>query len=81
VKQVGAIQVFCLGASRAEGLSIGGYRLSRIFNDVSLSQSPYYGRPRLPLFQVATAYKKKADKVRLIDPSETDGSKPRGCLD
>jgi hypothetical protein len=37
VKQVGAIQVFYLGASRVEGLSIGGYRLSRIFNDVSLS--------------------------------------------
>jgi hypothetical protein len=30
---------------------------------------------------VATAYKKKADKVRPVDPGETDGSKPGGCLD
>jgi hypothetical protein len=75
-KRVGAVQVFCPRASNA-----GGYRLSRIFDDVSLRQSPYSGRPQIPLFQVATAYKKKADKVRPVDPGETDGSKPRGCLD
>ena len=30
---------------------------------------------------MATTYKTKANKVRLVDPGETDGSKPRGCLD
>ena len=59
---------------------MGGYRLSRIIDDVSLCQSPY-SRRQIPRFQVATAYKTKANKVRLVDPSQTDGSKPRGCLD
>ena len=30
---------------------------------------------------MATAYKTKAKKVRPVDPSGTDGSKPGGCLD
>jgi len=30
---------------------------------------------------VATAYKTKANKVRLVDPGKTDGSKLKGCLD
>jgi hypothetical protein len=30
---------------------------------------------------VSTAYKTKANKVRPVDPRETDGSKPRGSLD
>jgi hypothetical protein len=29
-------------------------------------------------YRVSTMYKRKADKVRLVDPSRTDGSKPRG---
>jgi hypothetical protein len=80
VKRVGAIQVFCPKASKAENLSANGYRLSRIFDDVSLCQNPYFGRRTLR-FQVATAYKTKANKVRPVDPGETDGSKPGGCLD
>ena len=28
-----------------------------------------------------TTYKTKANKVRLVDPRQTDSSKPRGCLD
>jgi len=30
---------------------------------------------------VATAYKTKANKVRLVDPKKTNSSKLRGCLD
>ena len=30
---------------------------------------------------MATAYKTKANKVRPVDPGETDGSKPGGTLD
>ena len=30
---------------------------------------------------MSTVYKTKANKVRPVDPGETDGSKPRGCLD
>jgi len=30
---------------------------------------------------VVTAYKTKANKVRLVDPKKTDGSKLGGCLD
>ena len=36
---------------------------------------------RLYGFKWQLAYKTKANKVRLVDPRETDGSKPRGCLD
>jgi hypothetical protein len=79
VKQVGAIQVFCLRTSSAESLSGGGYKLSRVFDDVSFCQNPYLGRQQR--FQVSTAYKTKANKVRLVDPRQTDSFKPRGCLD
>jgi len=30
---------------------------------------------------VVTAYKTKANKVRLVDPKKTDGFKLKGCLD
>ena len=30
---------------------------------------------------MATAYKTKANKVRLVDPKKTDGFKLKGCLD
>ena len=30
---------------------------------------------------MATAYKSKANKVRLVDSSDVDGSKPGGCMD
>ena len=30
---------------------------------------------------MAIAYKIKANKVRLVDSSDSDGSKPRGCID
>jgi hypothetical protein len=77
VKRVGAVQVFCPKASRTEDLE---YRLSRVFDNVSFCQSPYSGQ-RILQFQVATAYKTKANKVCLVDLGETDGSKPGGCLD
>ena len=32
----------------------------------------------IPRYRVSTIYKRKADKVRLVDPSRTDRSKPRG---
>jgi hypothetical protein len=43
------------------------------------TQDPYFGRPRT--FRVATAYKTKANKVRPVDSSDADGSKPGGCMD
>jgi hypothetical protein len=79
-KRVGAIQVFCPMASKVGDANAGEYRLSKIFDDVSLCQSPY-SRQRIPWFYVATAYKTKANKVRPVDPGETDGSKPGGTLD
>jgi hypothetical protein len=79
IKQVGAIQVFCLRTSSAESLSKGGYRLSRVFNDVSFCQNPYLGRQQR--FQVFTTYKTKANKVCLVNPRQTDSFKPRRCLD
>jgi hypothetical protein len=51
----------------------------RNMDSFSFAQDPYFGRPQT--FRVATAYKTKANKVRLVDPSETDGSKPRGYMD
>jgi hypothetical protein len=33
------------------------------------------------MFRVATAYKTKANKVRLVDSSDADGSKPGGRID
>ena len=80
VKRVGAVQVFCPRASKVGNVNTGGYRLSRIFDDVSLCQSPY-SRQRILWFHMATAYKTKANKVRPVDPGETDGSKPGGTLD
>ena len=80
VKRVGAVQVFCPKTSKLEDFSAYGYRLSRVFDDISLCRSPYSGQRSLR-FQVATAYKTKAKKVRPVDPSGTDGSKPGGCLD
>ena len=70
--------MFCLRASSAESLSEGRYRLSRVFDDVSFCQNPYLrGQQSL---QVFTAYKTKANKVRLVDLRETNGSKPSRCL-
>jgi len=43
IKQVGAIQVFCLRTSSAESLSEGRYKLLRVFDDVSFCQNPYLG--------------------------------------
>jgi hypothetical protein len=79
VKSVGAIQVFCPRTSTKD-LNAGKYRLSRIIDSVSLCQNPYSGR-QIPRFQVATAYKTKANKVRPVDPNGTNSSKPKGCLD
>jgi len=31
----------------------------------------------IPSYRVSTIYKRKADKVRLVDPNRTDSSKPR----
>jgi len=70
--------VFCLRASGAESLSRGGYKLSRVFDDVSFCQNPYLGQQQS--LQVSTAYKTKANKVRLVDLRETNGSKPSRCL-
>ena len=72
--------MFCPRAIGVGDLSTGGYRLSRIIDDFSFCQDPYFGR-QIPRFQVATAYKTKANKVRPVDPGKTDGSKPGGCLD
>ena len=35
----------------------------------------------IPKYNVSTAYKRKADKVRPVDPGSTDGSKPGGIPD
>jgi hypothetical protein len=63
----------------ASDLSTGGCRLSRIVDDFSFVQDLYFGRNRT--YRVATAYKAKANKVRPVDLGDSDGSKPRGCLD
>ena len=31
----------------------------------------------IPRYRVSTIYKRKADKVRLVDPSRIDSSKPK----
>ena len=79
VKRIGAVQVFCPKVSRVGDLNTGKYRFSKIFDDFSFSLNPYSGRIRP--FRVSTAYKTKANKVRPVDSSETDGSKPGGSLD
>jgi hypothetical protein len=58
---------------------IGEYRMSRLIDDFSFAYDLYFGRNWT--FRVAIAYKTKANKVRLVDPGETDGSKPGGSLD
>jgi hypothetical protein len=72
--------MFCSKTSKAESLSIDRYQLSKTFDNVSFCQNPYVRQQTLR-FQVFTVYKTKANKVCLVDPRETDGSKPRGCLD
>jgi hypothetical protein len=47
VNRVKAIQVFCLRASRAESPSTDRYRLSRIFDNISFCQNPYFGQQTL----------------------------------
>jgi hypothetical protein len=79
VKRIGAIQVFCPRPTKLVDLGIGGYRMSRVVDDFTFTQDLYFGRNRT--FRVATAYKTKANKVRPVDPGETDGSKPGGSLD
>ena len=32
----------------------------------------------IPRYRVSTMYKRKADKVRLVNPGRTDRSKPKG---
>ena len=71
--------MFCLRTSSAKSLSKGGYKLSRVFDDVSFCQNPYLRQQQR--FQVSTIYKTKANKVRLVDPRQTDGFKPKRCLD
>ena len=34
----------------------------------------------IPRYRVSTMYKRKADKVRLVNLDRTDSSKPRGIL-
>ena len=53
--------------------------MSRIVDDFSFAQDPYFGRSRM--FRVSTAYKTKANKVRPVDLGDSDGSKPGGCSD
>jgi hypothetical protein len=79
VKRLGAIQVFRPRVARPMDPGIGEYRMSRLIDDFSFAHDPYFGRNRT--FRVATAYKTKANKVRPVDPGETDGSKPGGSLD
>ena len=79
VKRIGAIQVFCPQPSKARDLATREYRLSRNVDSFSFTQDPYFGRPQM--FQVAIAYKTKANKVRPVDSSDADGSKPGGCMD
>jgi hypothetical protein len=79
IKRIGAIQVFCPRPSNARDLATGEYRLSKKVDSFSLTQDPYFGRPQT--FQVATAYKTKANKVCPVDSSDADGSKPGGSLD
>ncbi len=35
----------------------------------------------IPRYRISTAYKRKADKVRPVNPRSTDGSKLGGILD
>jgi hypothetical protein len=79
MKRIGAIQVFCPRPSKAGDLATGKYRMSRKADSFSFIQDPYFRRPRT--FRVATAYKTKANKVRPVDSSDVDGSKPGGCMD
>jgi len=79
-KRVGAIQVFAQGLAKQRTLVQADIDYQGIFDNVSFCQNPYFGRRTLR-FQVSTAYKTKANKVRPVDPGETDGSKPGGCLD
>jgi hypothetical protein len=53
--------------------------MSRIVDDFSFAQDPYFVRNRT--YRVATAYKTKANKVRLVDLGDSDGSKLRGRSD
>ena len=47
--------------------------MSRVFDDFSLHQTPFR-------FRVDAAYKRKADKVKPVDTSQTDGSGPGGDI-
>jgi hypothetical protein len=79
IKRIGTIQVFCPRPSKAGDLATGKYKMSRKVDSFSFTQDPYFRRPQT--FRVATAYKTKANKVHLVDSSDADGSKPRGCID
>ena len=66
--------VFQPRTATLEDLYTGNYRLSRATDEFSLLSRPL-------VFRVATAYKRKAQKVRPVDPSSTDGSSPSGAPD
>jgi hypothetical protein len=79
IKRIGAIQISHPQPSQVGDLATGEYRMSRTVDSFSFTQNPYFRQPQT--FRVSTVYKTKANKVRLVDPGETDGSKPRGRPD
>jgi hypothetical protein len=66
------IRVFRPKEGKAEDMSIGEYRMSKIVDEFTLVSKT------IPRYRVSTMYKRKADKVRPVDPGGTDGSKPGG---
>jgi hypothetical protein len=78
VKRIGAVQVFRPKTTR-NAARTREYRMSRIVDDFSFAQNPYIGR--IWMFRVSTVYKTKANKVRLVDLGDSDGSKLGGCSD
>ena len=72
---IGLIRVFRPKKGCSDDLDTSKYRMSKIVDEFTLVSKT------ISKYKVSTVYKRKADKVQLVDPSGTDGSKPRGILD
>jgi hypothetical protein len=73
--KVAATCIFQLQEGRKEDIYIGKYRISRIVDKFILLSEQF------DIFRVSTVYKKKADKVQLVDLGISDSSKPGGVRD
>jgi hypothetical protein len=76
--RVGGVRVFRPKIGKREDFEKGGCRFSRKSDEYTILSELARRTQRV---EVNRAYKRKAEKVRLVDLGESDGSKPGGVTD